>query len=245
MIRSPAYTAHPHRQQAQQSLVEGVQGGVGGYLGRAGRVKEPAWWNMGVSGRGKALGSGTSGMALGVIGLRTWTPPVSRDRVRLVDRRPLKGVVRQKESLGLGCFEHIHSGKLIGLKTWTPRVSRDRVYRRDASSPPSHRSGGSSHTDNMRPTQQIQRETGSTSWFRDCDEFVRRQVVSKPLRGHGTWLASSRWRAPTGQGDRPARSPIDALRAVQQWFPGPKIGLVVFRHSVISVHRLLCFRLRP
>ena len=76
-------SAQPYRKQAKYSLVEGVQGGGGGYLGRAGRVKEPAWWNMGVSGRGKALGSGTSGMALGVIGLRTWTPRVSWDRLNL------------------------------------------------------------------------------------------------------------------------------------------------------------------
>ena len=65
------------------SLVEGMQGGGGGYLGRAGRVEVPALCNMGVSGRGKASGSGTSGMALGVIGLRTWTPRVSWDRLNL------------------------------------------------------------------------------------------------------------------------------------------------------------------
>jgi hypothetical protein len=77
---------------------------------------------MGVSGRGKASGSGTSGMGLaGKLLASKHGPRIgSRDRVRRVDRRPLKGVVRQRKSLWFWCFEHVHSGKLIGLKTWTP-----------------------------------------------------------------------------------------------------------------------------
>jgi hypothetical protein len=51
------------------------------------------------------------------------------------------------------------------------------------SSPPSQRSGGSSHTDNMIRSNQIERETGSTSWFRDCHGFGRPQVAGGPFRG--------------------------------------------------------------
>ena len=39
-------SAQPYRQQAKHSLVEGMQGGIGGDLGRAACVKVPVRQNM-------------------------------------------------------------------------------------------------------------------------------------------------------------------------------------------------------
>ena len=151
-------------------------------------------------GQRESLGFGYFGHGIGVIGLGMWTPHVSRDRVRLGNRRPLKGVVRQRKSLWFWCFEHIHSGRLIGLKTWTPRV--------DARPSLSEGAHGAESPPDLAPFATVLRggciksrwETGSTTWARDCHGFGggacveaplgpeggRRHVPSKPLRGKAT-----------------------------------------------------------
>ena len=136
------------------------------------------------------------------------------------------------------------AGGMMGAGTWTPvAFTRDRVYlggswRRKSTGLGAFRHGLMIGVHQIQMGNGVHQLVSRLPWVWMVDS--RRWGPT----GHGTWLAESRRRAPTGQSESPARRPIDALRAVQQWFPGPKKGLVVFRHSVISVHRLLCFRLR-
>jgi hypothetical protein len=72
----------------------------------------------------------------------------------------------------LGAFEE--AGKLDPAGLARPSLTLG------CSSPPSHRSGGSEHTSNMMRPIKSNRETGSTSWFRDYHEFDGGACVIAP-----------------------------------------------------------------
>jgi hypothetical protein len=85
------------------------------------------------------------------------------------------------------------------------------------------------------------------TWFRDCHGFggVKslaspygateqgwRQVAGKPLRGYGTWPASSRRQASSGQGDLSASRSLKAASGSPAVVSGPKD-----QHGLIDMAR--------